>query len=445
MKHSFKSGLAVLLLAIACGAAQAQKTLVIEGARIVPGDGKIIEKGTVVITDDKIFSVVSDNDPISQALPTNAEHIDGKGLTVYPGLIDAYCLAGVAGPPAQVSPRPAGQAGGGQRRQGQGQGRATTQAAAPASYPIVWRKATDGFNPKSNVLSALRNNGYTTCFLGSRGVLTPGEDVAVNLLPGETKAMVLQDRAAINLNLIAPGGNAYPTTLMGAVAFLRQAFYDGIDSRNHPPAKPDARLDGLATAAEGKIPVFMTAASENDIKRALRIGSEFNLRMLLLGAAGVTKITGRVSAAKAGVVLTDDWSAAPELAKAGIPFALASGKIDMTTGDADGMRERAMDLISKGLSADVVLAAMTRTPAQLLGLTDRVGTITPGKLANLVISQGDLFSKEGKVKFVVVKGQKVEPVKIEADAGPKTTRVAFDGVPFTTTDVDDADGDGGNQ
>jgi imidazolonepropionase-like amidohydrolase len=443
MKHSLKSGLAALLLAIACGTAQAQKTLVIEGARIVPGDGKTIEKGTVVITDDKIVSVLSDNEPSSVALPANAEHIDGKGLTVYPGLIDAYCLAGVAGPPAQTSPRPAGQ-GGGQRRQGQ-QGRATTQAAAPVSYPIVWRKATDGFNPKSNVLSALRNNGYTTCFLGSRGVLTPGEDVAVSLLPGETKVMVLQDRAAINLNLIAPGGNAYPTTLMGAVAFLRQAFYDGIDSRNHPPAKPDARLDGLATAAEGKIPVFMTTSSENDIKRALRLGSEFNLRMLLLGASGVSKITSKVAAAKAGVVLTDDWSAAPELAKAGIPFALASGKIDMTTGDADGMRERAMDLISKGLSADVVLAAMTRTPALLLGLTDRVGTVTPGKLANLVISQGDLFSKEGKVKFVVVKGQKVEPVKIEADAGPKPVRVAFDGVPFTTTDVDDADGDGGNQ
>ena len=443
MKHSLKSALAVLLLAIACGAAQAQKTLVIEGARIVPGDGKTIEKGTLVITDDKIVSVQADGEANAAALPANAERIDGKGLTVYPGLIDAYCLAGVAGPPAQTSPRPQG--GSGQRRQGQQQGRNATAPAAPASYPIVWRKATDGFNPKSNVLSALRNNGYTTCFLGSRGVLTPGEDVAVNLLPGETKAMVLQDRAAINLNVIAPGGNAYPTTLMGAIAFLRQAFYDGIDSRNHPPAKPDARLDGLATAAEGKIPVFMSTNSENDIKRALRIGSEFNLRMLLLGAAGVTKITGKVSAAKAGVVLTDDWSAAPELAKAGIPFALASGKIDMTTGDADGMRERAMDLISKGLSADVVLAAMTRTPALLLGLTDRVGTVTPGKLANLVISQGDLFSKEGKVKFVVVKGQKVEPVKIEADAGPKTTRVAFDGVPFTTTDVDDADGDGGNQ
>lgn len=437
--------IAVLCL---CGTTvQAQQTppLVITGARIITGNTPDIERGTVVIQDDKIVAVGAEG---TIQVPANAQTLDGKGLTLYPGLLDAYCLAGVSAPP--TAPAAANRPGAQGRRPGQGNN------PAPAAAPLVWRKATDGFDAKSGVLTVLRNNGYTTALLGTRGVLTPGEDTLVSLVPGDAAGSVLQERTAINVNTLSRGFSAYPGTLMGAYAFLRQSFYDAIDARNHPPAtksdasKPDPandrnRLDALATAAEGKLPVFYAAQSENDIKRALRLAKEFNLRLIIQGGREAEKVLPLLITQKTPVVLTTDWSPAIALSKAGVPFALASGTLDMTTSDASELPDRARDLLEKGLSKEALLAALTRTPAELLGVSDRVGTIAVGNVANLVLTEGDLWAKDRKIKYILVKGRKMEQTPMKAASGIRPAPRPEDGVPYINVNEDDADGHGGGR
>ena len=421
--------LALALLAVSA-ASWAQSTIAIKGARIIPGDGPVLERGTVVIRGDRVLAVGPDVE-----IGADAQVIDGAGLTVYPGLIDAFCLAGIAPPPAA---QPAS-------TQPQAPSRRGQPAARPAQppAPLVWRKATEGFNSKSAAIQALRNNGYTTALFGTRGVLTPGENVLMSLAPGESQAMVVRDRTAVNVNTLSRG-SAYPGTLMGAFAFLRQALYDGIDQRNRKPEKPDARLQALGDAATGDIPLIYAAQTENDIKRALRLGREFTARLVILGGREAEKVLPQLKQRNTPVILTDDWSPAVALHKAGVPFALASNKIEMTAGEANELREKRAALVEKGLPSDVVLAALTSGPAAMLAMSGELGSIKAGKLANLAVVEGDLFKKDGKVKFVLIKGQRIDPAPIVAE-GIRRGRVPEDGAVYPNVSEDDADdhGDGG--
>ncbi len=427
--------LAVAIIVWLPAVAVAQNPIAIKGARIVTGEGPVIEKGTVIIQGDRIIAVGGDVEAGS-----GAQVIDGTGLTVYPGLIDAFCLAGVAAPPTPTAQPQAAQQPRGQQRRGQQQ---SGPPPAPPT-PLVWRRATEGFNPKSAALLAMRNNGYTAALLGTRGVLTPGENALVNLIPGGVAAMLFREKVALNVNTLSRGGGAYPGTLMGAYAFLRQAFYDGIDQRNQKPGNPEPRLEALGAAAAGQIPVFYAAQSENDIKRALRFGKEFSVRLVILGGRESEKVIPLLLGRKITVVLTDDWSPAIALSKAGIPFALASNIIEMTVSEANDQRDKMQALVEKGLTPDAILAALTRTPADLLGIAPELGSIKAGKLANLAIVEGDLFKKESKVRFVIVNGVRVDSAPVTAE-GPKRPRVSEDGTNYTNVAEDDADdhGDGG--
>jgi imidazolonepropionase-like amidohydrolase len=434
--HSLRALFATAIL-FACAAALADAPLVIEGARIVTGAGPVIDKGSIAIVDGKISSV----GVTCEAIP-GATVIDGKGLTVYPGLIDAYCLAGVAAPPAAPAapttqpeaPAPSSQQRAAQRR------RQAQNAPQPA--PMIWRKATEGFKSTSEALAALRSNGYTAALFGVRGVLTPGQDVLMSLAPGDPTASIINERAAINVNLQSRGGGAYPGTLMGAFAFVKQALYDGIDYQNRSSSKPDPRLETLGLAGAGKIPTIIAANSENDINRALRMAAEFKFRGIILGGREAAKNAARLSAAKAAVILTDDWSPAVALSKAGIAFALGSSKLEMSASEANELRSKAIELVSKGLAEEVVLAALTRMPAEILGVGDQLGVIAAGRPANLVLAEGSLFRKEGKVRSVIIAGRRVDPVAVKTAGGPKPRALAEDGVPFTTVSEDDADSDG---
>jgi imidazolonepropionase-like amidohydrolase len=431
-------GLSVAALCFALTSAvsaSADTALVIDGARIVTGSGPAIENGRVVVIGDMIAAIGANAE-----IPSSATVLDGKGLTVYPGLIDAYCLAGVAAPASTAAPaaQPAPTAPARTAQDRPRQARAQRQALGTPA-PLAWRKATDGFKTTSEALPALRANGYTAALFGVRGVLTPGEAVLMSLSPGETPAMVVQDRAAVYVNMMSRGQGAYPGTLMGAFAFLRQAFYDGIDARNRPPAKPDPRLEALGLAAEAKIPTFIAANSENEIRRAMRLGAEFKLRTIVLGGRDAGKMAPALAEAKVCVVLTEDWSPAVALSKAGVPFALGSNKLEMSAGEANDLRAKAKDLVAKGLPEETVLAALTRVPAELLGVGDRLGIVAAGRRAHLVITEGSLFHKDGKVRYVVVNGKKIDAEPVKTAGGPRPRRLLEDGVPFETITEDDAD------
>ncbi len=417
---------------------QAQATSansILENVKIVTGTGKVIESGYIIWRNDKLDTIGEG----STTVEAGFTHYDGKGLIAYPGLIDAYCAAGVSAPPAAPA---GGGIGGGAPRTGQQGRNGGARPATPAPTPFVWRKATDGLNMNSGGLSGLRANGFTAVNLISRGPLTPGEDVIIALSMGD-KPDILKERSAVNINTQTRQGG-YPSTLMGAYAFLRQSFYDGIDSRNHPPAKPDPKLEALATAAEGKIPALVSTGSLNDTKRAMRLGAEFKMKAVVVGGVGSEPLAKQFGTNGTGLILTGDWDPAAALYKDGAEFALASGRIELDADDAKGMITKARELVSKSnIPADKVLAALTSVPAKLLGVFDKMGSLETGKLANIVVTSGELL-KDGTIKYVFVKGKSVSttPVKTAADQRPQ--RIAADGINPVTITFDDADGDGGS-
>ncbi|MEP6755606.1 MAG: amidohydrolase family protein [Chthonomonadales bacterium] len=428
---AFTSILATAILIPGTGIAQTGPVTIIEHARIITGDGPAIEDGYIVWQDSVIKAVGSGEAP-SEFTGTKLE---GKGATVYPGFIDAYCFAGITVPASPTTvgpPAPASRGGGG------GQNR-PAQTPAP---PMVWRKATDVFKVPENVFAAMRNSGFTTANLVVRGTLTPGEMVTVNVSDKKTPD-VLKDRAGINLNTLTRGFNSYPSTLMAAFTFLRQTFYDGMDSVNHPPAKPDPKLECFAMAASGGLPVVISAGAENDILRAIRLSKEFNFKPTVVNSVLPDGISDRIKAAGASVIVTGDGDGIPSLDKAKVPFAIASGSIDMSVSDADELLTRLRALnTKKSASKESLVAAVTSVPASILGMTDSLGSIKVGKVANLTIFDGDLFEAKSLVKYVVVNGAKIDRTKVAADMTPKPIRTAADGVPYKTVNYDDADGDG---
>jgi imidazolonepropionase-like amidohydrolase len=115
----------------------------------------------------------------------------------------------------------------------------------------------------------------------------------------------------------------------------------------------------------------------------------------------------------------------------------------MTAAEAAELRDKMASLVEKGLPPEAVLAALTRTPAELLGIAGDLGTIKAGALANLTIVEGDLFKKDGKVKCVIVKGQKLETAAVTAE-GPRRGPTTEDGAAYANVAEDDADGHGGD-
>jgi adenine deaminase len=97
-----------------------------------------------------------------------------------------------------------------------------------------------------------------------------------------------------------------------------------------------------------------------------------------------------------------------------------------------------MALVEKGLAPEAVLSALTLVPAQLLGVSDRIGTIAPGKIANLVVTDGDLFKKETKIRFTIIQGRRIEPTPLKAETAPRPKPLPEDGVAYADIDHDDA-------
>ena len=412
--------------------AQTGPITILEHVRVVSGDGPIIESGYVAWQGSMIVAVGSGETPTELA----GTHLEGKGQSVYPGFIDVYCFAGISAPPTAPTPTPPTSGGGG------GRGGQNRPAAPAPALPLVWKKATEVFKVPDNVFAAMRNSGFTTANLIVRGTLTPGEAALVNLTDKKA-ADILKERSSINLNTLTRGFNSYPSTLMAAFTFLRQSFYDGIDSRNHPPVKPDLKLECFGMAAGGGLPVMISAGAENDILRAIRLGNEFGFKPAVVNSVLPDGMADKLKVAGIPVIVTGDGDGIPSLEKAKVPFAVSSGSTDMSATDAEELLTRLRDLnAKKNVPKDALIASVTSVPAKILGMSDKIGSIKVGKLANLTIFEGDFFAEKSSVKFVVISGAKIDHAKVASDTGPRPIRTAADGVPYKNTNFDDADGDG---
>ncbi|HEV2102286.1 MAG TPA: amidohydrolase family protein [Candidatus Acidoferrum sp.] len=418
--------LGLLAAPAAWGQGGEPRTFAIRGAKVVPVSSAPLENATVVVSRGLITAVGT-----NVTIPPDAWVIDGKGLTIYPGLIDGFTDVGVA--PA-TSAAPAGDSG------------ARPQPAIsrgpedrPATTP--WRIAADEVNPGDPRVETWRSAGFTTVIAAPKGGMFPGQASVLDLGGERAGDFVVKSPVAIPVSLQAPGGfRSFPGSVMGGIAYVRQVWLDTNwdtqaeaayekNPRGVERPKYDRSDTALATALSKHAVVLIPGNTSLQIRRSLRLIEEWKLSAVLYGVQMGYDVAPEIAARKLPVLVDLKWPEAekdsdPEatpslrtlrfrdrapsspaaLGKAGVKFAFYSGGITAPKEILPAVKKS----IDAGLSPDAALRALTLSPAEIFGVAETLGSIENGKVANLVVTDGDLFDKKTKVKIVFVDGRKYE-------------------------------------
>ncbi len=402
------------------------RTFAIRGTKVVPVSSAPLENATVVLSRGIIVAVGT-----NIAIPPDAWVIDGKGLTVYPGLIDGFTDVGVAAAPAAP---PAGE--GGARPQ-------PAVSRGPEDRPATtpWRSAADEVNPGDPRVETWRSAGFTTVIAAPKGGMFPGQAAVLDLGGERAGDLVVKSPVAIPVSLLAPGGfRSFPGSVMGGIAYVRQVWLDTNwdtqaeaiyekNPRGVERPKYDRSDAALAAALSKHAVVLIPGNTSLQIRRALRLIEELKLNAVLYGAQMSYEVAPEIAAKKMPVLVDLKWPEAekdadPEatpslntlrfrdrapsspamLGKAGVKFAFYSGGITAPKDILPAVKKS----IDAGLNSEAALRALTLSPAEIFGLAETLGSIENGKIANLVVTDGDLFDKKTKVKIVFVDGRKYE-------------------------------------
>lgn len=421
----------VCLMAFCCGAslfgaqkvwaqqsgAATNETYAIRNARIVTVTGPDIENGTLVIRDGKIEAVGA-----NVSVPPGAQEIDARGLTVYPGMIDAGTALGLSeielGAPGSVDVSEVGEI--------------NPNASA---YNAV--------NPHSAHVNVTRVNGITSVVTLPRGGLVSGQATVINL-DGTTPAeMAVVRQAALVINFpraaVTEGGSYFApptdvpitealTTRERQVERLRKLLRDAEaygraqDAYARDPKLPrpaqSVTLASLVPFVRGERPVIFRAERESEIRAAVRFADELRLRAIILGGGEAWRAASLLKERNVPVIVTsvrdlppleDDYydvlyTNPARLQQAGVRFCISSGD---TGPEVRDLPYHAGMAASFGLPRDEALKSVTLYPAQIMGVADRLGSIEAGKTANLVITDGDLLDARTHVRHLFISGRKL--------------------------------------
>lgn len=450
-----------LLLLICCTIMSAQSSRPPEGIRkntpavhaltnltIVPAPGKRIEKGTIIIRDGVIRAVGA-----NVAVPADAREWDCTGLTAYAGMID---LASEYG-----QPKPKGSA----------------PAAEPVRGAAYWNSnilaeysAASEFLPEKEAAEKLRAAGFTTVLSVPQQGIIKGNSVLVNLGNDDANAQVLRSSMFQHITLSSLGfGQGYPDSHMGAIALIRQTMIDAlwyadaqrIYAKNPVQTRPEenVQLAALERAASGKQMVVFETSDELRAFRAGAIAKEFSLQWMLRGSGYEYRRVDAVKALNVPVIVPVNFPDAPSvespedafntgyeelrhwdfasenparLRKAGVTIALTSAMLK----DAGKFRSMVRTAIDCGLPLNDALAAVTTVPAQLAGMEKQLGTLEPGKIANIVLMDGGLFAETSSVRETWVEGVRYEVKSAPAADVRGTWKFTVAGAPSDTAQLE---------
>lgn len=462
---------AMLSFSLTGDAAQYGLTYAITNARIVTVSGATIDNGTVLIQDGIIKAVGT-----SVTVPVDAVVTDGSGMTVYPGLIDMSNSAPIEGEePASAQ---AGRGGGfGGRGGGGGQTFATLEEADRAKRAALVRPdyvVADHLTSDNDALTQLANAGITTVLAVPSSGIFKGQSALVNVAlppddpqisaPGRYRKglAVVKSPIAQHINIYGRGGGpGYPNSLLGTIALTRQALldaewqrdatatYEQINAKG-PRPMVEPSLDALQPALAGEVPVIFDANEGREIDRSLVMAKDFGLTPIIVGGSEASDRIDELKAANAKVLLTINYASngggggrgggrggggnaslrslrlqqnAPKvpgmLAQAGIPFAFASGG-SMTP--ADFVRNAGRTVTDGGLTPDAAIKALTLDAAKIAGADDRLGSIDVGKIANVIVTSGDLFDSGTRIRHVFIDGVPVMLTEAPAATGGRGGR-----------------------
>ncbi len=404
---------AALAVCAAPAAAGPPQVHALTGVRIVTAPGQVVESGTVVLRDGVIEAAGAAVEP-----PADARLWDREGLTVYAGLIEPYSVralpeAGDGEPPQAGHP---------------------SALVRPETDVTAWAAKADSFRK-------LREAGFTTAVVAPAGGLFRGRGVLMNLGDGPAGDNLLRRDVAQYASFdSAAFQGGYPSSLMGAVALFRQALLDAAwyqtaqAAWSANPAQPrpaqSTALAALAGVAAGRQPLVIESGDLLGSLRIAGLANELSLDVWLVGngeeyqtlepiaAAGLPHLLPVAFPKEPKAPEPDDlqtglselrhWDEAPanpaRLIGAGVRVALTAHGLP----EPKQLHPNLARAIEAGLTAEQALAALTTVPAAMLGIADRAGTVEPGKMANLVVVDGELFTKDAKLREVWIDGRRFE-------------------------------------
>lgn len=416
---------AAALAAAGPPAADVGPTYAVRGCRIVPVTAPPVDKGVIVIRDG-LIEALGPADKVK--VPGDAEIVEAEGLIAYPGLISAMsnlfveppaAARGGATAPETEIPSPAGLA----------------ETADDRYPPGPGLLVLDQLKPKKASVESFHRAGFTTVLVAPTRGIFEGQSVLLNLNGEAVAPMVLRNGAALHINFTTERG-AYPSSLMGTIAHIRQSFIDAeyYAARQAQYARSpiglkrpeyDTRLEALVPFVRDRRPVVFQCNNQEDIKRALKIAAEFKLNALLAGATEAWRVADVLRKSPVPLLIGLDFrppatskyatqgeelrkraeaeifpANAAELARAGLDFALVSG----AAADGASVLRAVRAAVKAGLAKEDALKALTVRPARFLGLDRSLGSLEPGKIANVVLVKGDLLDEGAQVATVFVDG-----------------------------------------
>lgn len=399
-------------LGAAAGAGPAaQGPVAIVGATVHTGEGPAIRNGVVVVRDGRIEAV----GPASQVqIPADARRIDTDGRHLFPGMTDLFTGLGL---------------------QEIGQVRTATDQREVGKFNPHLR-AMIGMQPHSVTYNVARANGVTTALTHQSGGLIPGAGSLIQLKGDTPHRLSIQDRAAMVINFPRPEGDAWEdpelkgTDLEALVDLFERAerFVQRPTTRDRPDMPFEAQVHGgerlmleaMVPVVIGEMPTFFNVSRERDIGTLLLFLDKFpDVRAVIVGGDQAHRHAAELGARRIPVVIgtgqsvtrdRDDpyhtaWTNAAILHEAGVPVAF-------TTQDVANVRNlpyHAARHWAYGLPHDVAVRAVTLTPAEILGLGGEMGSIAPGKRADLVLADGDILQITTRIDRMWIGGEEVQP------------------------------------
>jgi imidazolonepropionase-like amidohydrolase len=393
-------------------AASPSHVYAIRGAKVVTLAGPPVEHGTVVIRDGKIAAVGA-----GVVVPADAQVIDGQGLEVYPGLFDAITDLGLT----EV-----------------GAVNATVDTSDVGTFnpQLV---AMTAVHPASELIPVARANGIThalaTPFSGSDEVI-PGQASAFNLAGWTIEEMLIRRSVA----MVVSWPTMQTRTFDFATLSVRERTFtemkqeydkkineltDWIERARHYAQvmdkgsvanyDRDLKLEALAPVVRGQLPLLVVAERKREIRSAAEFCDKQKLKMILAGGSESYKVKDLLAAKHIPVILgptqslpidedasyDQSYVTAGQLVAAGIKIAFAS----FDASRARRLPYQAANCVPYGLPYEEALKAVTLYPAQILGLADQLGTIEPGKMADLIVTDGDPLAIPTQIRYLFINGE----------------------------------------
>ena len=405
----------VALLALATPLAAQERTVAIRGGTVLPMDGPAIPNGTVVFRGGKITAVGA-----NVSIPAGATIVEARGKFVLPGLVDAMTSLGIA----------------------------ASDLNEPTDPVTPQLRVLEAFNPFGTLgsgvagpprMTELLSGGVTTMYIAPADAsLLAGQGAVVKTAGDNLAAMVVREPASIDIALGEPPKKAAaarqrdPATRMAEMAMLRQVLVRAQEYARNKAATPalprDLGMEALGKLLRREIPARIQANTAFDIRNALQLAQEFDLDVIIDGGANakaqipllrerkVPVIVGQVSHPFVSNEEIPDMSEYPPVDERAVATLMAGGVTTAIATFSRAFGSLAPAGSSKwilldagiaagyGLSEEQVLRAVTLVPAQILGVQQRVGSLTVGKDADVIILDGPPLSMKTWVERVYVGG-----------------------------------------